>query len=748
MSESGAFVYKQRSVHLRLRLLKDRIARYGVAAGGIGVIFSILLIFFYLFFIVAPLAETPEMDETAVYALQSESPLIYLAMEEQAEIGAVFEQSGKVRFISTSDGVLIQQVQLPIPKGVKIASFSAAHPTSGVVVLGLSNGQALVVRHRYTLGYPNDRRVITPQIDYPLGSALVDVAEDGSALLKVAIQEDESFTLVGWSKGGMLSVVRASPQESLLDDEAAFEFERSNGWTDLEDIQALLLDPVQRNLYVISHGGNLAWFNISDLSHARLVEQLSITAPGVKVLESSLLSGGTSIMVAGDDGVINQWFSVRDEQGVRHLQKIRSFEDVGSLRVLTPEYSRKVFFVADSNGNISAYHTTAHQQLLKEPVADAPIVQLAIAPRANALWALDDNKRLHFWHIKNEYPELSWDSLWSKVWYEGYDKPEYIWQSSAASNDFEPKLSLTPLTFGTLKAAFYAMLFAIPLSIMGAIFTAYFMAPKMRQLVKPTIEIMEALPTVILGFLAGLWLAPLIESHLPGLFALLLLLPVIVLLVAFLWSRLPVVLRQRIPDGWEAALLVPVLVGAGALSLALSPQLEQWLFAGDMPGWLQREMGIGFDQRNSLVVGMAMGFAVIPTIFSIAEDAIFSVPKYLTNGSLALGATPWQTLTRVVLLTASPGIFSGIMMGVGRAVGETMIVLMATGNTPVMDLSIFQGMRTLSANIAVEIPESEVGSTHYRVLFLAALVLFVFTFVFNTGAELVRQRLREKYSKL
>ena len=748
MSEPGAFVYKQRSVHLRLRLLKDRIARYGVAAGGIGVIFSILLIFFYLFFIVAPLAETPEMDETAVYALQSESPLIYLAMEEQAEIGAVFEQSGKVRFISTSDGVLIQQVQLPIPKGVKIASFSAAHPTSGVVVLGLSNGQALVVRHRYTLGYPNDRRVITPQIDYPLGSALVDVAEDGSALLKVAIQEDESFTLVGWSKGGMLSVVRASPQESLLDDEAAFEFERSNGWTDLEDIQALLLDPVQRNLYVISHGGNLAWFNIPDLSHARLVEQLSITAPGVKVLESSLLSGGTSIMVAGDDGVINQWFSVRDEQGVRHLQKIRSFEDVGSLRVLTPEYSRKVFFVADNDGNISAYHTTAHQQLLKEPVADAPIVQLAIAPRANALWALDDNKRLHFWHIKNEYPELSWDSLWSKVWYEGYDKPEYIWQSSAASNDFEPKLSLTPLTFGTLKAAFYAMLFAIPLSIMGAIFTAYFMAPKMRQLVKPTIEIMEALPTVILGFLAGLWLAPLIESHLPGLFALLLLLPVIVLLVAFLWSRLPVVLRQRIPDGWEAALLVPVLIGAGALSLALSPQLEQWLFAGDMPGWLQREMGIGFDQRNSLVVGMAMGFAVIPTIFSIAEDAIFSVPKYLTNGSLALGATPWQTLTRVVLLTASPGIFSGIMMGVGRAVGETMIVLMATGNTPVMDLSIFQGMRTLSANIAVEIPESEVGSTHYRVLFLAALVLFVFTFVFNTGAELVRQRLREKYSKL
>jgi phosphate transport system permease protein len=143
-----------------------------------------------------------------------------------------------------------------------------------------------------------------------------------------------------------------------------------------------------------------------------------------------------------------------------------------------------------------------------------------------------------------------------------------------------------------------------------------------------------------------------------------------------------------------------------------------------------------------------MGFAVIPTIFSIAEDAIFNVPKHLTVGSLALGATPWQTVSRVVLLTASPGIFSAVMIGFGRAVGETMIVLMATGNTPVMDLSLFQGMRTLAANIAVEMPESEVDSTHYRILFLAALILFAFTFVFNTLAELIRQRLREKYSSL
>ena len=186
----------------------------------------------------------------------------------------------------------------------------------------------------------------------------------------------------------------------------------------------------------------------------------------------------------------------------------------------------------------------------------------------------------------------------------------------------------------------------------------------------------------------------------------------------------------------------------GITAIASSGQLEILLFDGDIRHWIINDLGVAYDQRNALVVGVAMGFAVIPTVFSIAEDAIFSVPRHLSNGSLALGATPWQTLVGVVIPTASPGIFSALMIGFGRAVGETMIVLMATGNTPIMDINIFEGMRTLAANIAVEVPEAEVASTHYRVLFLAALVLFLFTFIFNTVAEVIRQRLREKYGNI
>lgn len=187
----------------------------------------------------------------------------------------------------------------------------------------------------------------------------------------------------------------------------------------------------------------------------------------------------------------------------------------------------------------------------------------------------------------------------------------------------------------------------------------------------------------------------------------------------------------------------------------LGPVLERLLFVvtdpttgakiADFRRWWPQVTGARFEQRNSLVVGFMMGFAVIPIIFTIAEDALSSVPPALKSGSLALGASRWQTAIRIILPTASAGIFSALMIGLGRAVGETMIVLMATGNTPIMDLNIFSGMRTLSANIAVELPEAPQYGTLYRTLFLGAMVLFVMTFIVNTLAEILRQHLRQRY---
>ncbi len=737
----------------RWRDIKDFLFRHFMGIGGIGVIVAILLIFFYLLYVVAPLFKGVEMDERVQFTVpgDSNSRTLALAVDEYGEIGLRVSGDGHALFYRLKDGSVIQDHALLADDGPGVSSLGRGDPDQGVLAYGLGDGRALVFRHQYRLSYPRGVRQVTPEISYPLGEEAVVVDGEGHALSLLSIQsgEDET-TIAALTDDGRLLLSSYSREESLMGDEAEIEAQTTEvPLASAGQVIALALGTDQRELYVANDQGGISYFDVSDKSEPHLLDHVNAVPRGVAITRIEFLTGGISLLVGDSRGRITQWFPVRDDKNHYSLAEVRYFDaQHAPITDIAPEYHRKGFLAVDSGGSLGVYHTTAHRTLLTRQVSDAGLLKVAIGPRADRLVLLDTNHRLQAWRIHNEHPEISWKSLWGKVWYESRQGPEYIWQSSSSSNDFEPKFSLTPLTFGTLKAAFYAMLFAMPLGIMGAIYAAYFMSPAMRGLVKPTIEVMAALPTVILGFLAGLWLAPLMEHNLPGTLALMLLLPLGTLVFAWSWSLLPGGLRHRIPDGWEGALLIPVLVLLAALAFAIGTPLENLFFDGNMPHWLHSSLGIGFDQRNSLVVGMAMGFAVIPTIFSISEDAIFSVPRSLTHGSLALGATPWQTLVRVVLLTASPGIFSAVMIGLGRAVGETMIVLMATGNTPIMDFNIFEGFRALSANIAVEMPEAEVASTHYRVLFLAALVLFLVTFMFNTLAELVRQHLREKYSSL
>jgi len=734
----------------RKRMLKDKLASYVVGFGGVSVIFAIALIFFYFLYVVIPLFESADQHKQAEYDLPEQQSVLALAMEEQTEIGAIFSSKANIRFFKTDTGENVRTQQFAIPDDVTVSSFSLTSFGSSSAAFGLSNGSVIAVKHQYDISYPNDKRLITPIIKFPLGEEHIVVDFQEQALINLAYQDaEEEATLIAQTKDKRLVMVHLTKETSLLDEEVTIESKHYSLPAPSHNVDYILLDKNQRNLYLISRQGELSFYDLSDKATPRQIQQLQLT-DGHDVTVAKFLTGDISILVGDAKGTISQWAIVPDEFHKPRLKRLRQFTDdmQGAITDIAIEPGRKGFIAVDDKGVAGLFHSTAHRTLLTEKLSDSGLVHASMAPRANAVLLVNDKGQLQFIRLQNEHPEISWQALWGKVWYESYSKPEYIWQSSSASDDFEPKFSLTPITFGTMKAAFYAMLIAIPLAIFGALYTAQFMRPRMRQVVKPTIEIMEALPTVILGFLAGLWLAPFVETHLPGIFTMLLILPLGILLSSFAWEKLPASIRHAVPEGWEAGLLLPVVSLLVWLSIGLSPAMEQWWFGGDMRSWLTNDLGIGFDQRNAVVVGLAMGFAVIPTIFSIAEDAIFGVPKHLSNGSLAMGATNWQTLMRIVLPSASPGIFSGVMIGFGRAVGETMIVLMATGNTPVMDFSPFEGLRTLSANIAVELPESEVDSTHFRVLFLAGLVLFAFTFFVNTIAELIRQRLRQKYSNL
>jgi len=737
--------------HRRWRNITDTATRYLMAIGGISVIIAIVLIAFYLLYVVLPMFKPADIEFAASYALPGnvEHKSLYYAMEEQHEIGLRVTASGQAIFFDTLSGNTVTQEELIETTDQTITAFSAGDPTERLLALGLSNGSVVLAQHSYRISYPNDVRLITPQIEFPLGDKPLPISSENKAIKHLSAQWDsEQASIVTVTDDLEISLTHFSIEESFLSDE--IEIVRTQALIPFQhELTHIALDIEQSELYIADTEGFISYYNVADKTSPRLVQRVRAISEGHQISSLSFLGGGISILVGDSSGRIAQWFPVRDAENNYTLQQVRHFDSQkASITGVVAEYFRKGFLAIDKQGSVGIYHTTAHRTVKLEQVSEEPLIQLAVAPRANAMLTENESGTLLFYLLDNEHPEISWQSIWGKVWYESREKAEFIWQSSSASSDFEPKFSLTPLAFGTLKASLYAMLFAIPLAIMGAIYTAYFMSARMRNVVKPTIEIMAALPTVILGFMAGLWFAPFIEQHLPGFFLVMLLVPLSILASARLWQAFPETLRKSVPDGWEAAILTPIIILAIMLAIWLSQPVEILLFGGNTPLWITENFGITYDQRNSLIVGIAIGFAVIPTIFSISEDAIYAVPRHLTMGSLALGATPWQTMIKVILFTASPGIFSAVMIGLGRAVGETMIVVMATGNTAIMDMNMFQGFRALSANIAVEMPESEVNSTHYRILFLAGLVLFAATFVVNTVAELVRQRLREKYSSL
>lgn len=754
---------KELQKRARWRNLKDKSANWIIGLGGIFVIVAIALIFFYLVFEVKPLFTSAEFKSEHTYS-QSATAVNFVDVDEYNQTGMRLTANKKMDFFSVADGQIMGSAPLPIPQDVNVISVQRAQITSNTYALGLSNGEVLVFKPNYAISYDDqNKRKIMPEVQYPFGQQPLLVDNAKQALNVFALQVTEQKLTILAVDQGHLSLMEFSPEQAVAaegmslglgEDDAATEKKLVRTQTKVleypaSDIRGIVFGQDAKWGYVLSAANTLAVFHLTD-EVPQLYQQVSLLSGNKRVTQLVALQGNISLLVGDSSGDISQWFLVRaanSDVDKFNLTFVRKFHLGGEITALTPELKRKGFMAGNDKGQLGYFFSTSERTIGVYDVAKTPVRSIAVSNRSEGVY-VQSQDGAGFWNLNIKHPDISMQSLWGKVWYESYPHPDYVWQSTSGNSDFEGKLSLMPLTFGTLKAAFYAMILAAPLAICGAMYTAVFMAPGLRRKVKPTIELMQALPTVILGFLAGLWLAPQIEANLPGIFSLLIVTPIVILLCGFLYSQLSIEKRSYLPDGWApVVLIIPILI-TGWLSFYFSQPIEILFFGGDIRHWLEGSTGLNFDQRNALIVGLTMGFAIIAPIFSIAEDALFAVPRHLTNGSLALGATQWQTLVRVVLPTASPGIFSAVMIGFGRAIGETMIVLMATGNTAVMDWNIFEGMRTLSANVAVEMGEAEVGSTHFRILFLSALVLFVITFVLNTIAEIVRTRLRKKYGSL
>ncbi|MEZ8105418.1 ABC transporter permease subunit [Vibrio cortegadensis] len=727
----------------RKRFIQDRLIRLVVTCGGVSVLGALVLIFVYLAIVVAPIFSDANIEPADIDTQISVHSPVAIGVNEYGDHAYTFDKSGSLSFWSLTD-------EKPQPEFTqKIAPsmlFARSDASSGWLASVDAESNITLFKPVFSTSINKAGRYFDPDVEFFNNGADLSLFDDSNPLSLLGLSaQPSSMTLVGQASDRTVSVLTLKKGQGLNQEKGTWLPQRFSFPTVFPTLDQILVTPNGQQLFLRSGSELMIAMKHGEQFRIREIVDLTQGDPQQQVKNIDLLSGAYSLLVTYSNGLVSQWFDVLQNE-VRSLTHIRNFQLAPEVDFLLPDIYRKGFYSFYQNGTLQSHYTTSEKLVLFErPYSKSP--DLAAMSKNEKHLLVLSGQQLNVAKVNNDFPEISFSSLWNKVWYESYPEPEYVWQSTSASDEFEEKFSLVPIAFGTLKAAVFAMIFAVPIAVLGAIYTAYFMSPSMRRVVKPTIELMEALPTVIIGFLAGLWFAPIVETHLTAVMALLIILPLTTLVAGGLWHCVPQAVTRRLPNGWHAVILIPALLISIVTVFLFGTDIESVLFAGDVKLFLS-SYGIDFDQRNALVVGFAMGFAVIPTIFTIAEDAIFSVPKHLSDGSLALGATPWQTLLYVVLLTASPGIFSAVMMGLGRAVGETMIVLMATGNTPIMDWNIFEGMRTLSATIAVELPESEVGSSHYRLLFLAALLLFIFTFAVNALAEVVRQRLRDKYRAL
>ncbi len=726
----------------RFRTVLDSTAKHLIAFGGVAVIFSILAIFLFLVSEVLPLFQRAVATPLAQITLSNDIPVaqpMHIGLDEHREVAYLMSPGG-VHFVDLLAGRPLETDTHHALRQAHVTAMAYAGAGSNRYLLGTQEGQVIPIKVGVATEFTESgERSKRPYLTIEPPLAIAD-----SAITALAYRSGDSGSgLLALVQGGALIYAH-------IEDEEITGIQSIPPPGPATVVTALALDTPLLNAYLGTEDGHIHHVNMETPNHPALVGTHAV--PGNRAITNlAFLLGDRTLVVMTAGGGVSTWIQVRHAINPQEwvLRQIHTFAThPAPVTAFSPSKRDKGFLTGDQQGGVFVHYGTSARTLLRVPGKGPPVVALAMAPKSDGLLTYQGERSLNLYDLKNPHPEVTLPTLFGKIWYEGYNKPAYVWQSSSGSDDFEPKLSLTPLAFGTIKGTLYALLLAIPLAILAAIFTSQFMHPNLRGMIKPIIEIMAALPTVVLGFVAGLWLAPYLEEVFPASVGMLVVLPLTVLAASALWQLVPTPLRHSCRPGMEALILVPLLVAGIAACLWTNSAIEQWLFGGNFKQWLTTTFDVQYDQRNALVVGIVMGFAVIPIIYSISEEALSNVPRHLVAGSLALGATRWQTVTYLVILAASPGIFSAIMIGFGRAIGETMIVLMATGNTPIMDWSWFNGFRTLSANIAVEIPEAPHGGTLYRVLFLAALLLFLVTFAINTLAELVRQRLRKRYSHL
>ncbi|MBY0588473.1 ABC transporter permease subunit [bacterium] len=836
----------------------DVVARLVITLGGIGTIAAVIAVAVFLFAVAIPLFFPPTIEAKSSFAIDLQDDWRLLATDSEKLIGVGITAKGRLLAWSHQAGEKIIDQMLEAAGPSRSLSQSVGMED---FYLGRDDGSIQRGQVRFEESFPSESEIpaadsietgmqrieptglITRTKSGKLRRTKVNVSLDppmatGSASPIVSIDHiarKPGTLVVSVHKSGevLLHDVVTKPAPAIVTHVVSLP-------TPAESPLSLgRLFSKGNKLLLTTRQGTTYRFEIKSLSEPKLVEG-PITRSG-RDANSDAVPGAewvvgreTLVERSNHNGEIHASFLVRDPadppttaDGLEWTQaKELSLATQPTTSAMAVSTKLRLAAAARENQSIDLFQVTTGQKIASVKLRSAgPVTRLAFSPSDDAL-LVGQPDGCTLMTIDLRHPEATPSSLFRPVRYESYDRPAHVWQSDSAGGA-EPKFGMIPLIFGSIKATVYSMLFGAPLALLAAIYTSEFLSKSTKARVKPTIELMAGLPSVVLGFVAAMVLAPLVSRHLLAVLLSFIAVPLSYLLLGHLWQLLPQAVTLRLAGIRFLLMIVTLPVGL-LLAQTIAPLIETNLFSGDVKLWLDGQVGsaipgwtflmlpisavvvgwllitqidpvlrprlnqmsrfqagtlvlirflaavlatfviaalfaslmtlLGWDprgtlvdtyiQRNSLVVGFVMGFAIIPIIYTLADDALSTVPENLRSASLGAGATPWQTAILIVVPAAMSGLFSAVMVGLGRAVGETMIVLMAAGSSPITEWNIFNGFRTLSANIAIELPEAVQGSTHYRILFFAAVVLFVLTSVLNTVAEIVRMRFRKRAVQL
>ncbi|MCU0858666.1 MAG: hypothetical protein MUC65_09725, partial [Pontiellaceae bacterium] len=577
MSQQFTGRTRRKKTHWSVRA-SDRLSKLLITVGGIGTILAVSTVFFYLLYVAIPLFRPARIDgsETLARPADDNARPLSIQSDEYGLMSRILYADGRLVCARLDTGAVLSEQMLFT--NAALTAFTQDAATSEALC-GFADGSIQMGRIHFVTSYV-DEKELPPELQALKGaecgawnggliqrisdvqfrsvkiSAVFDEPVPGETASPVRLLDQtvspQGQISVMLNDEGTLSLLRFTRRENMLTGKVTIRRSASvipyNKSEHREPPAWVLLSGLGDTVCVVWRDGSLLRFDTRNFTAPSLIERIDLVPePDRKLTSLQLLLGRATLLAGDSSGRIQAWFPAftPNDSSQTFLTAAHSFQGPSAVTALASSARIRMIAAGYENGQVDLFHVTSGKQLAHLAAGDAPVQALTTAPKDDGLLALTPG-RLVQWKIDPRHPEITPAALFLPVWYESAAKPEHVWQSSSGTDDFEPKFGLMPLIFGTLKATLFSMLFGVPIALLAAIFTSEFLSPRAKLYIKPAVEMMAGLPSVVLGFIAALVLAPIVAGMLTVFMTVFITVPAAFLIGAYIW--------QLLPHGWTLRL--------------------------------------------------------------------------------------------------------------------------------------------------------------------------------------------------